>query len=256
MNNGGRKRSAKEAGVGKPSAKRTGKTGARFNTSKYSNYAGATIGSSVGGAGAGIPLKLFTKLKYSSTNCILDVAGGTATRKQFRLNSLFDPDLSGVGHQPFRFDQFVAMGYNNYVVHAVKVLIIPQFSTSAASGCPLITARIDAGGVSAGDSNTEIERSFKYMFLDNMGQNNGATAWMSCIQTPRHIKFYRKIKTLLGRKIDLAADGAAVSANPTTSLLLNLLGLDSKDAATIEVRCNVIMTFYAQFYNTYGVAQS
>lgn len=38
---------------------------------------------------------------------------------QFRLNSLFDPNLTGTGHQPKGFDQLAAL-YNRYRVYAAK----------------------------------------------------------------------------------------------------------------------------------------
>lgn len=44
------------------------------------------------------------------------VAGSHA----FRLNSLFDPDLTGTGTQPVGFDQWAAF-YNRYIVYACKI---------------------------------------------------------------------------------------------------------------------------------------
>lgn len=49
----------------------------------------------------GFPDKLRTRLRYADT---ISLTGGIATNV-FRLNSLYDPDLSGVGHQPCWFDQ-------------------------------------------------------------------------------------------------------------------------------------------------------
>ena len=39
-----------------------------------------------------------------------------------RLNSLFDPNLSGLGHQPRGFDQLMAV-YEKYTVVAAKITV-------------------------------------------------------------------------------------------------------------------------------------
>lgn len=44
----------------------------------------------------------------------------TPAYHQFRLNSLFDPDYTAVGHQPLYYDQ-LALLYKNYRVHAAKI---------------------------------------------------------------------------------------------------------------------------------------
>jgi len=48
----------------------------------------------------------------------------------FRLNSLFDPDLSGTGHQPLYYDQLTTV-YGQYCVTAVSVFVQGQNSQSA-----------------------------------------------------------------------------------------------------------------------------
>lgn len=42
------------------------------------------------------------------------------TDQVYRLNSLFDPDETGVGHQPYGYDQITPL-YRNYKVNAVRV---------------------------------------------------------------------------------------------------------------------------------------
>jgi hypothetical protein len=50
----------------------------------------------------------------------LDLSTTGGAEHAFRLNSLFDPDFTGVGTQPVGFDQWSAL-YNRYRVHACKV---------------------------------------------------------------------------------------------------------------------------------------
>lgn len=69
----------------------------------------------------GLPLKLKFQHKYATTVSLAStpsVNGGW----RFRANSLFDPDQSGVGHQPMMFDQLSAL-YNHYTVIGSKLKV-------------------------------------------------------------------------------------------------------------------------------------
>lgn len=51
-----------------------------------------------------------------------NITGLTGAEYAFRLNSLFDPNFTGTGHQPLYFDQVSAI-YDKYQVYRVKVHI-------------------------------------------------------------------------------------------------------------------------------------
>ena len=69
---------------------------------------------------------MVTKLRYVD-NFNLTGAAGVVGANVFRFNSCFDPDLSGVGHQPMYFDQFCgATGtgpYGRYRVTSAKATV-------------------------------------------------------------------------------------------------------------------------------------
>lgn len=52
----------------------------------------------------GFPDKLVTSLRYVDSFTLTGAAGAVGANV-FRMNSLFDPDFTGVGHQPYYFDQ-------------------------------------------------------------------------------------------------------------------------------------------------------
>lgn len=62
--------------------------------------------------------KLLTSLKYCDTKTLSP--GGGAAFHTFRLNSINDPDYTGVGHQPLFHDQWAAL-YSSYRVLGCKV---------------------------------------------------------------------------------------------------------------------------------------
>lgn len=61
------------------------------------------------------------KLKYSETITI-DPAMGVAGTYTFSANGLYDPNISGTGHQPYGFDQLCAL-YNHYHVTGARMKI-------------------------------------------------------------------------------------------------------------------------------------
>ena len=68
--------------------------------------------------GYGFPDKLECVLRYNTTYKFAGAITGTA--QVWRMNSLFDPDLTGTGHQPQQFDQLSAV-YSQYCVVASQV---------------------------------------------------------------------------------------------------------------------------------------
>jgi len=60
------------------------------------------------------PIKTIAKLRYCTT-IRLDATTGASAVHLFRTNSIFDPDFTGVGHQPYGRDTYESI-YNHYRV--------------------------------------------------------------------------------------------------------------------------------------------
>lgn len=67
-----------------------------------------------------IPLKMVTKFRYQE-NISLDPPSSVADTYVFSANGLYDPNITGVGHQPRGFDQFLGVLYDHYVVLGSKI---------------------------------------------------------------------------------------------------------------------------------------
>jgi len=68
-----------------------------------------------------LPRSFRAKLPYAETFQFTTGAAGVAgTAQRMALNSLFDPNYTGVGHQPYGFDQ-ISTWYRTYLVHAAKI---------------------------------------------------------------------------------------------------------------------------------------
>lgn len=125
--------------------------------------------------------KFYTKLKYNEAHTIS--AGSTnnfATSYKMRLNSLFDPNLTGAGHQPRGFDQLMSI-YEKYTVVAAKMTVcfIYTGSQPAVAGLRLV----DGNEVTVTDKKTAIE--------------NGDSSWKYLA------RYDSNSKTVLSRKVNI-----------------------------------------------------
>jgi len=71
----------------------------------------------------GLGKSIKTTIKYSSRGISLAPGpSGTASEHVFSANGCFDPDISGVGHQPSGFDELMVF-FDHYVVLGAKMTV-------------------------------------------------------------------------------------------------------------------------------------
>lgn len=82
--------------------------------------------------GKGFPKQLEMTHRYCDTVRLLSASGATSFQK-FAANGMYDPDLTGTGHQPYYYDQLTAL-YNHYVVTKSRITItfVPSSNIQAA----------------------------------------------------------------------------------------------------------------------------
>lgn len=80
---------------------------------------------------AGMPLRKLIRMRYSDDVALSFTTAGFATAHVLRLNSIFDPDLTSVGHQPMGHDEW-AQFYEHYTVLSARVRA--DFYPTSASG--------------------------------------------------------------------------------------------------------------------------
>lgn len=71
--------------------------------------------------GDGLPKRMMVRQHYIQ-NYTITSSTGVPNVYKWATNGLFDPDVSGGGHQPYYFDQFGAL-YNHYTVLGSKITI-------------------------------------------------------------------------------------------------------------------------------------
>lgn len=82
--------------------------------------------------GKGFPQQMIVTHKYCQNDSLTCVAGAV-DYQTYSCNSMYDPDVSGIGHQPLWFDQCAAL-YNHYTVIGSKITIRVAGLTTVAGG--------------------------------------------------------------------------------------------------------------------------
>ena len=88
----------------------------------------------------------------------LNATAATGNQQQFRLNSVFDPDFTGAGHQPRYYDQ-ISPQYSSYRVYRCTFRVV--FSTPTTTTCFAIVA-IQPTGDTFSCTNTGIANAMEY----------------------------------------------------------------------------------------------
>lgn len=69
------------------------------------------------------PYQRFATLKYCEAYVTVNPPVGSSSAFIMRANDVYDPNVTGVGHQPTGFDQYMAM-YNKFVVYDSKIKVV------------------------------------------------------------------------------------------------------------------------------------
>lgn len=150
----------------------------------------------------GFPGSLTTVIRYNDTYKIT-LSSSTVNGNIMRMNSVFDPDYSGIGHQALYFDQFSAV-YDNYVVLGSNI--------SASYG--VVNAGVGPFVVGITSANQVGFSSSQYTLSE---QNKSTTALLG-ISAGTSIKTLRMNYdpvTCLGVTADDDTVQSSVSSNPT-----------------------------------------
>jgi len=83
--------------------------------------------------GMGFPKKAMVTHKYFENVQLLSLTGSPATY-QFCANDMYDPNLTGTGHQPYQYDQLATM-YNHWHIIGAKITVklVPYTASQAAA---------------------------------------------------------------------------------------------------------------------------
>lgn len=193
------------------------------------------------------------RLKYTHFTGITANGINTFAGINFSLNSLFDPDFTGVGHQPYMYDSLVAAGYSKYIVTGVK--ISAEWSNPSVDGMYCAMKLLSVANATPGNifgKNIEYvteQRDKKLDVLNNSGsQKKVQSVYVSLARLESITK-----QQLLSRESEF---GALVTTSPSAVNFLQLAVTDSNALGAGNVAVNLTLTYYAKMYGWQTQPQS
>lgn len=186
-----------------------------------------------------VPQRFLTQHKYSTTFTL----GTLQPLYRMNLNSLYDPDQTGTGHQPYGFDQMAAL-FNRYRVYGVSYKVQGyQFNNPIRFGC---VATNDTA------SPTNMATLIEYPRSKSAIQVNGGSTAV--------ITGYVNLPSLTGRtKAQYMADDryqAQNNTNPQEALILNVMAQSLSDTALDSCTMLVTLNFHCEWFDPIVFASS
>lgn len=179
-------------------------------------------------------------LKYTTTIALSSLANV----HRFRLNSLFDTDLTGVGHQPYGYDQLATL-YNRYRVISTSYSIIGYNSV------PIRLIALPGNeSVSPADPSNAMENPRAKWVVQLPGGNT------------KTLKGRCYMPSIVGRsKQQYMADDryqAETTTNPLESVVLNVFHGNLTDLTYPTDNTNVVITllYKVEFFDVKNQSQS
>lgn len=159
------------------------------------------------------PNTLVRKLRYVESVVLNGGASVAAANHFFSANGLFDPNITGTGHQPMAFDQYIAM-YDHYKVLSSKMTIHPLANPSAstADNQQIVLIYLDDDITAITNINNMIEQGqTSYMVI-----NSGASA------PPKLTSKSFNSKTFFSNRLSGDSLLGTGSANPVEQAFYNI----------------------------------
>lgn len=184
-----------------------------------------------------IPQRFITKMKYSET--VATTAGGNY---QFNLNDIFDPNRTGVGHQPYGHDTLQTL-YNRYRVISCGYRITWNAQTNA-----IVLGAMPANEVILFTSTAEMRENPRARYgLANAGGNAQTISG----------KVY--LPSLVGRnKAQYMADDryqAQFGSSPSELAILNIATANNSDTM-LSANIQVLLEYTVECFDMKHLAQS
>lgn len=174
-------------------------------------------------------------LRYHEDVSLNPTTGGIPAVYLFSTNGLYDPNITGTGHQPRGFDQMMSL-YDHYFVDEA-VIEVWAMGTETSSGYILSCAVKD--GTSTITRRNVMEETVSN-HVASSGYNGGpATAYLRLAVKPYQY---------LGLSMNEAELKGSNVANPSEQAIFSLTAMPINPAIDIsELRCVVKITYKARF---------
>lgn len=189
-----------------------------------------------------IPVRYYCKLRYAYTAQQLVPDIGAIKRQIWRMNGLFDPDLSGTGHQPYLYDQ-LSLLYSRYRVFGCKIEVWAQQDSTSKK--PVYIAFMP--------TTTPNTITSPDVMMETIGSR---MIMLSADMSPRYMKkFYRPSTTFNVSKLEYNTDknysgltgNAGSGSDPTSVASIEMMAYTLDSGLTINFTTR--LTYYCVFFD-------
>ena len=197
------------------------------------------------------PPRFTKRLAYVETSLTVTGSSGLVGNYFFSANGMFDPNVTGTGHQPMGFDQMMLM-YNHYTVVSSKITVT-AINNSAASVYGCLGCYLSPDTTSITDASTLIENGYivwKPMYpINTVGSI--AKLNLDC-NVATYFARHRNKRELLE---DTELYGTA-AANPTDQVYFVVCAFSDAGANTVAASITVEIEYEAIFWEPRKLTQS
>lgn len=172
------------------------------------------------------------------------------TEQSFRVNSLFDPDKTGTGHQPMGFDQLMLL-YFRYKVFAVKAEI--TWTNPSADGIT-VGYKLNNPADGANLGGMSVDRATESLTVRCRKINDTGS---QVVRQTFYIPMYKLLQvTRLQFDSNLLDYTGSSTTSPGHEALLKLAVANPMNAVNQSVEYAVKFTFFTRFYQRVALLQS
>lgn len=214
----------------------------RFTPRRYTSYRNRNMSKATSlkiNTTTVVPDTMYVRMKYRE----ILIEGGIFNTHTYSLNSIFDPNQSGAGHQPLGHDQWGAL-YENYQVLASSIKVeFVQNSASVPAGCVVFPSNVSTTSTNLLNAGEQ-----SYAKYRNLQVNTGGR--------PIIIKNYMSVRKLEARSTDSVNFSAGFGADPVAERFWHVVigALDS--ASTASVITDVTIIYYCKLFRKIQLLQS
>lgn len=180
----------------------------------------------------GFPNSIITKLKYCDFYTMTS-ATGAVVQQVICANGIYDPDITGVGHQPMYRDTYAGI-YDQYTVIGSKITC--YFNATSSNGSVICGIHGDDDGTGSTTLTTIMEcNNTVWDVLGNSGSGHDSAV---------HTMTFEPLEAFGVDTKDDGASSTAVGANPTEMwdyhiFVANIVGATSTVNVAIQVEYTV-----------------
>lgn len=193
------------------------------------------------------PARNFCKMYYAENLTFNVPILGLGQENTYALNGIFDPDITGGGHQPYGRDTMATI-YNQYKVAGCMCEIV---WTDPTADNVVVGFQVQGSATAGVIGSALMERPYsKYKALNNTGSQQ--------VSLKFYVPNYKALGvTKLQWKANTSTYSALSGANPAVTSLLRLTTFNQNvGAPAAAVSCIIKLTYFCEWFDRFSLAQS